>query len=105
MATAILVPAALVIERPWTMSPSLASVMAIVALAVFSTGFAFVIYFRLLAVLGSISTGSQAYLRIGIGVGLGALFLGERPSVHVLLGLVLVIAAVAAMTWSPRGTR
>ena len=102
MAALLLVPLALLVERPWTTSPSTASMLAVAGLAIFSTGFAFVVYFRLLSTIGSIATASQAYLRIGIGVGLGVLFLGERPSPHVLLGLALVMVAVAAMTWPGR---
>jgi drug/metabolite transporter (DMT)-like permease len=97
MAAVILVPLAMVVERPWASSPSMASMLAVIGLAVFSTGFAFVLYFRLLSTIGSISTASQAYLRIGIGVGLGVIFLGERPSLHMLAGLVLVMIGVAAM--------
>jgi drug/metabolite transporter (DMT)-like permease len=102
MASLVLVPLALVVERPWTASPSMASMLAVLGLAIFSTGFAFVLYFRLLSKIGSIATASQAYLRIAIGVGLGILFLGERPTLQMLAGLVLVIAAVVAMTWPAR---
>src|SRR5262245_13542861 len=42
---AILIPVSLVAEQPWTLQPSLSSILALVALAVFSTALAFVIYF------------------------------------------------------------
>ena len=103
IAAAVMVPLALAVERPWTLSPSMASVMAVVAGAVFSTGLAMVIYFRLLATVGSIAMSSQAYLRILVGVGLGMAFLGERPTPHALVGLALVVAGVVAMTWPARG--
>ena len=51
------------------------------ALAVFSTALAFVIYFRLIQTLGSVGTTAQAYLRVPIGVAIGVLFLGESLSV------------------------
>lgn len=102
MAALVLVPLALAIERPWAAQPSLRSALAVLALAVLSTGLAFVIYFRLLSTLGSIGTASQAYLRILVGVGLGIVFLGERPTVSMGIGLCLVIAAVVAMTLAPR---
>jgi drug/metabolite transporter (DMT)-like permease len=41
---------------------------------------------------------SQAYLRILVGVGLGIVFLGERPSTNALIGLCLVVLGVVAMT-------
>src|SRR4030081_1981031 len=77
---AILIPVSLVVDRPWTLAPSMSSMLALLALAVFSTAFAFVIYFRLIQTLGSVGTTAQAYLRVPIGVALGVLFLGEHLS-------------------------
>lgn len=57
---AILIPARLLLDRPWTLAPSFGSVVALLALAVFSTALAFVIYFRLVQTLGSVATTSQA---------------------------------------------
>lgn len=98
---AMLVPLALAFD-PWPAQASMRSIAAVIALAVFSTGAAFVVYFHLLATIGSIATASQAYLRIVVGVGLGAAFLGERPGPAVLAGLALVVAGVVAMTLPPR---
>jgi drug/metabolite transporter (DMT)-like permease len=95
---AILIPASLVPERPWTLAPSMSSVLALLGLAVFSTAFAFVIYFRLIQTLGSIGTTAQAYLRVPIGVALGVLFLGECLSSTAWIGLGCVVIGVAAMT-------
>jgi drug/metabolite transporter (DMT)-like permease len=98
MAAVFMVPIALIVDQPWELRPSFASMASVAALAVFSTGFAFVVYFRLLSTVGSIATSSQAYLRILIGVGLGIAFLGERLSTSVMIGLPLVVAGVVAMT-------
>lgn len=95
---AILLPLSLAVDRPWTLAPSMESVWALIGLSVFSTALAFVIYFRLLATLGSVGTTAQAYLRVPIGVGIAILFLGETPTSTMLAGLVCVIASVAAMT-------
>jgi drug/metabolite transporter (DMT)-like permease len=95
---ALLIPASLIFERPWTLAPSFASLAALLALAVFSTALALVIYFRLINTLGSVGTVSQAYLRVPIGVAIGALFLGETLTSSAWIGLVCVIAGVAAMT-------
>jgi drug/metabolite transporter (DMT)-like permease len=95
---AILIPVSLVVERPWTLQPSTSSMLALLALAVFSTALAFVIYFRLIQTLGSVGTTAQAYLRVPIGVGLGVVFLGERPSATAWIGLACVVIGVAAMT-------
>ena len=95
---AILVPVSLVVERPWTLAPSTSSLLALLGLAVFSTAFAFVIYFRLIQTLGSVGTTAQAYLRVPIGVALGVLFLGESLTPTAWIGLACVVIGVAAMT-------
>jgi drug/metabolite transporter (DMT)-like permease len=98
----LLIPASLIVDRPWTLAPSSESVMALLGLSVFSTALAFVIYFRLIQTLGSVGTTAQAYIRVPIGVGLGVLFLGETLMPTAWLGLVCVLAGVIAMTWPTR---
>jgi drug/metabolite transporter (DMT)-like permease len=95
---ALLIPVSIAMERPWTLAPSVASLLALLGLAVFSTAFAFVIYFRLIRTLGSAGTTAQAYLRVPIGVALGVVLLGERLSATAWIGLGCVMAGVAAMT-------
>ena len=102
---AILIPLSLGVEQPWTLHPSMDSVLALLALAVFSTALAFVIYFRLIQTLGSVGTTAQAYLRVPIGVALGVLFLGERLSPTAWIGLACVVVGVAAMTIPARKAR
>lgn len=98
----ILLPLSLLVDQPWTLAPAPSSLAALLALSVFSTALAFVLYFTLLQRLGSVGTTAQAYLRVPIGVGIGVLFLGETPSPNALLGLVLVVASVVAMTMPAR---
>jgi drug/metabolite transporter (DMT)-like permease len=100
---AVLIPLSLAVERPWTLSPSTSSVLALIGLAVFSTAAAFVIYFRLIQTLGSVGTTAQAYLRVPIGVAISVIFLGERLSPTAWLGLACVVVGVAAMTLPARG--
>ena len=99
---AVLIPASLVIDHPWTLDVSADSALALLGLSVLSTALAFVIYFRLLKTLGSVGTAAQAYLRVPIGVALGALVLGETLPFSAWAGMACVIAGVAAMTWPPR---
>ncbi len=99
---AILIPASLLADRPWTLAPSGASAMALVGLAVFSTALAFVIYFRLIHTLGSVGVTAQAYLRAPIGIAIGAYFLGESLSSWAWIGLVFIMAGVAFMTVPPK---
>jgi drug/metabolite transporter (DMT)-like permease len=95
---ALLIPASLVVDRPWTFVPSTSSLLALAGLAVFSTALAFVIYFRLIRTLGSVGTTAQAYLRVPIGVAVSVVFLGEGLSSTAWIGLACVVVGVAAMT-------
>jgi drug/metabolite transporter (DMT)-like permease len=101
----VLIPLGLVVEQPWTITPSTSALLALLGLAVFSTAAAFVIYFRLIQTLGSVGTTAQAYLRVPIGVALGVLFLGEHLSPTAWIGLACVFIGVAAMTIPPRATK
>lgn len=98
----ILIPISLVVDQPWTLTPSTNSLLALLALSTFSTALAFVIYFRLVQTLGSVGTTAQAYLRVPIGVAIGALFLGETISSTAWIGLACVMAGVIAMTLPSR---
>lgn len=96
--SALLIPASLIVEHPWRIAPSAASIAALLALAVFSTAAALVLYFRLIGTMGSVGATAQAYLRVPIGVAIGVAFLGERLTSTAWIGLACVIAGVAAMT-------
>jgi drug/metabolite transporter (DMT)-like permease len=95
---AILIPLSVLVDRPWTLAPSAASLAALAGLSVFSTALAFLIYFRLLHTLGSVGTTAQAYLRVPTGVAIGVAFLGESLSPTAWAGLICVVIGVAAMT-------
>ena len=94
----VLIPISLIFDRPWALQPSFNSTAALLLLSVFSTAIAFVIYFRLVQTLGSVGTTSQAYLRVPIGVAIGAIFLGESLSPTIWMGLGCVVIGVATMT-------
>ncbi len=98
-ASVVLVPLALVVDRPSTLSPSAAALAATGVLSILCTGVALVIYFRLVETLGSMGVASQSYLRAGIGVILGIVVLGETFTSTMGLGLVAAIAGVALINW------
>jgi len=99
----ILLPVSIVLDRPWTLSPSEASILALIGLAVFSTAMAFLIYFRLIHTLGSLGTTAQGYLRAPIGVAIGAAVLGERLGSSAWMGLLCILAGVLLMTLPSQG--
>lgn len=103
-ASAVLIPAAFIFERPLMLSPSPTALSAVVALGVLCTGIAMLLYFRLVRTLGSLGVASQGYLRAGIGVVLGMVVLGETITPLVGIGLFAAIIGVAAINirWPAR---
>ncbi|KZB66811.1 hypothetical protein AUP42_14865 [Thalassospira lucentensis] len=100
-ASIFLVPASLVLDQPWAITPSTPAILATLALSVFCTAIALLIYFRLLRTLGSMGVASQSYLRAGIGVVLGSLLLGETISPPVLAGILCTLVGVAIINLPP----
>jgi drug/metabolite transporter (DMT)-like permease len=99
LASLVLIPASLIIEQPWQLSPSSSAVYAASALAILCTGCALLIYFRLLKTIGPMGVASQAYLRAGVGVMLGIIFLGEHITLSIGLGLAAAILGVVAINY------
>ncbi len=94
----ILAPVSLAVDHPWTIRPSMQSVLALLALALACTALTFVIYFRLVARIGSVGTTAQAYLRVPIGVAISTISLNEPLQPEAWVGLICVVIGVIAMT-------
>jgi drug/metabolite transporter (DMT)-like permease len=97
-AALMLLPAALIIERPWTLAPAPEAIAAVIVLAVLCTAIAMIIYFRLVRTLGALGTSSGSYLRAGFSVALGILFLGESFTRSTFAGMALIVLGVIAVT-------
>lgn len=65
------------------------------ALGVLGTGLAYVLYYQLLATVGSAIASAVTYLSPIIGVGLGVILLGETISWHEPVGAVIVLLGAA----------
>ena len=94
----VLLPASLIVDHPWTLHITMRAFLATIAMGIFSSAFGLMLFYMCLTRLGTITTNAQSYLRIPIGVGLSVLLLGETVPSNLALGLVLVMAGVAAMT-------
>lgn len=71
--------------------PSLSTAGWLLVLGVVATGGALVAFYALIQRAGAIRANLVAYLAPGFAVAYGAAFLGERPSLIALLGLVLIL--------------
>ena len=92
----LLLPVCLLAEAPWRLSPSAASVAALVVNALVATALGFVIYFRLLRTIGSVATASASYLKPIVGVLIGVALLGEPLTWPFILALVAILGGIAA---------
>lgn len=98
----LLMPAMLLIDRPWTLAmPDARTLAALVAIALLSTAFAYVLYFRLLATAGATNL-LLVTLLIPIGaILLGVAFLGEVLQPRHVAGMGLIALGLAAIDGRP----
>jgi drug/metabolite transporter (DMT)-like permease len=95
--TIVMLPVALIIDQPWQLpAPSASATAAVVALAVLSTAFAYIVYFRIMAVSGPINTTLVALLIPVSAIAFGTVFLNEvllprHIAGALVIGLALVI--------------
>jgi drug/metabolite transporter (DMT)-like permease len=107
--SALLVPAALAIDRPWSLAaPSGAAVASLVAVALLSTALAYVVFFRLLARAGATNLLLVTLLipvtALLLGVGaLGEVLLPRHLLGMALIGLGLAIIDGRPFAWLRRG--
>ncbi|MBW8857383.1 MAG: DMT family transporter, partial [Bradyrhizobium sp.] len=94
----VLLPVSLIVDHPWTLHPTPEALASVLAMGIFSSAFGLMLFYMCLSRLGTLTTNAHGYLRIPIGVGLSVLLLGESVPANLALGLVLVMAGVAAMT-------
>ena len=104
MASLVLLPVALAVDRPWTLpAPGLPVVAAVLGLAAVSTAFAYVIFYRLLATAGATNLMLVTLLVPVSAVLLGGLFLAETLTLRQLAGMGLIglgLVAIDGRAWA-----
>lgn len=98
----MLAPVALLVDRPWTLAnPGIAVWLALLALAVAATAFAYILYFRLLATAGAVNLLLVTLLVPVSAILLGFLVLGERLAPEHFAGMALIALGLAAIDGRP----
>lgn len=98
MATVVLLPLSLFIDRPWTGGwPSPSVVWSIIALGVLCTGIGYILYFRVLARAGASNVSLVTMIVPVSATLLGFFFLGERLNLNDFAGMALIALAFAAI--------
>jgi len=99
----LLVPLALAVDQPWTLAmPGAGTWAAVVALAVVSTAFGFILYFRVLASAGATNVLLVNFLIPIPAIILGVFLLGEAVQGTHYAGLLLIglgLSAVDGRLW------
>jgi drug/metabolite transporter (DMT)-like permease len=75
----------------WPAQISMNSALALISLGVFSTAFAFIVFFKVVAEIGPARSSLVAYLNTAIAVVLGVIILKEPLTAGIIIGLPLVL--------------
>ncbi len=96
--TLLLVPVSLLVEAPWSVPmPGAWAVASVMGLALASTAFAYILYFRLLASAGATNLLLVTFLVPVSAILLGGLILGERLAWYHGLGMALIALGLSAI--------
>jgi drug/metabolite transporter (DMT)-like permease len=94
----VMLPLVLIFEPPWlAAAPSPLAWLALVALALFCTSLAYILYFRLVASAGATNSLLVTFLIPITAILLGALILHERLEPRHFAGMALIGAGLAAI--------
>ncbi len=95
VSSAILLPLSLMVDHPWTLPmPSTGVILSLIGLALVSTAFAYVLFFRLLARAGATNVGLVTFLIPISAILLGILVLGEILEPRHFAGMALIGAGL-----------
>ncbi len=96
--TLILLPLCLWAEQPWTLPlPGTGTILSVIALALLSTAFAYILFFRILAAAGATNLSLVTLLVPVSAVLLGMLVLGESLDVTHFIGMGVIALGLTAI--------
>jgi drug/metabolite transporter (DMT)-like permease len=96
--TLIMLPVAVLVDMPWTLPmPPLTTVVAILGLALVSTAYAYILFFRIMAEAGATNTSLVTLLVPPSAILLGYLFLGEILQATDIGGMLLIAVGLAIL--------
>jgi len=100
-----LLPLSLLIEKPWQLSPSLESTLALFYLGVVATGLAWLIRFRILTVNGLVFQTQVAYLIPIFGILFGYFLMDELITWKVIISLITIILGIYIVKKNNKGIK
>ncbi len=104
--TVVLLPLAALVDQPWSLPmPPLGAVLAVLALALLSTAYAYILFFRIMAAAGATNTSLVTLLVPPSAILAGVVFLGESISLPVAAGMLLVLLGLVILDGRLLGKR
>ena len=98
-----LFPLSMALEKPWELTPSIESTLALLYLGVVATGLAWLIRFRILTVNGLVFQTQVAYLIPIFGVLFGYLLMDEIITWRVLISLIIIMLGIYIVKKNNKG--
>jgi drug/metabolite transporter (DMT)-like permease len=95
IAALISLPVALIVDQPWNLSPSRASVYTVIWIGIGPTALATFVYLKLIGSAGPTFMSLTNYCIPVVALLLGVALLGEEPGADAYLGLALILAGIA----------
>lgn len=95
LASAMMVPLALVVDQPWALEPSAPSVAAVVWLGIGATGIPTIFYFALIGSAGPTFMSLVNYISPCLALLLGVALMGEEPGPNAYAGLAFILSGIA----------
>ena len=99
--TILMLPPAILLETPFSVSPSPMVWGSIIGIALLSTAAAYLIYFRILATAGATNLLLVTFLIPISALILGGLVLGEQPTWQAFAGMALIFAGLICIDGRP----
>ena len=93
-ATIMLFPLSLIFEKPWTLNPSMDSIISIIYLGIFPTGIAWLLRYKILKTNGLIFHSQVSYIIPIFGIILGYIFLNEIITSKIIVALIAVFIGI-----------
>jgi drug/metabolite transporter (DMT)-like permease len=93
--SALMIPAALWLDRPWNLALSAESIASVIWLGLFATALATIIYFRVIQTAGPTFLSLINYLIPTVALTAGAIVLDEELVGGILVGMALILAGLA----------
>jgi drug/metabolite transporter (DMT)-like permease len=96
--TLLMLPASFALDAPWQLPlPPLTAILAVLALALLSTAYGYILFFRIMAAAGATNTSLVTLLVPPSAILAGMLFLGEQLTLLGILGMALVLMGLVVL--------